>query len=502
MVMSGHLKPRLTLVKLAAVVGAVGVGAYYLVPRGSVGAHAAYEVVACFGVAAMVVGLLRNRPQDRNWLLIFLGLALWAAGDTYWNAFRWSTGHEAPFPSAADLFYLVCYVPLIAGVVGLVRGGRPRMNDFIDGAIAGVGALLIVWFAVLEPVAKTSAPHLLPKLVATAYPVADIILMLALIQLMIATGVRTPALRFLCSAFALVLVTDTVYARARLDATFSPGSWLDAGYLFFYVLLGCAFLSPSMGTLHAPPPATWSRVSPTRLLGLSAPLLVAPFFIVTGHAANEVGSRVLGGAAAALGLLVFARLVLVFRERQSIDEARLTAQAQLQEMAYRDPLTGVANRYALYDAVETGIKKADALGSAVAILFVDLDRFKAVNDKFGHAEGDQVLRNVASRLKGAVRDGDVVARHGGDEFVIMMQGLSSGDALKAAGLLATRIEQKLLAPFEVAGQTCEIGVTIGLSAYPTDGVSADELIDAADRAMYRGKESARESSARDVTVLR
>jgi len=501
MSMSRHLTSRLSLVTLFAVLGSVGVGAYYLVPRGSAGAHGVYEVIACSGVAAMVVGLLRNRPEDRNWLLIFVGLSLWAAGDTYWNAFRWSTGQEAPFPSAADVFYLVCYLPLIAGVVGLVRGGRPRVADFIDGAIAGVGALLIVWFAVLEPVGRTHAPHLLPKLVATAYPVADIILFLALIQLMIATGVKTPALRFLCGAFTLILVTDVVYARARIDATFSAGSWLDAGYLFFYVLLGCAFLSPSMGDVHAPPKSPWSQVSRARLVGLSAPLLVAPFFIVTGHAANAVGARVLGSAAAALGLLVFTRLVLVFRERQSIDEARLSAQAQLQEMAYRDPLTGVANRYALYDAVDSGIKRAEAEGSAVAILFVDLDRFKSVNDRFGHAEGDDVLRNVAARLRGAIRDDDVVARHGGDEFVIMMQGLPRSDALTVAGSLANRIGDRLLAPFEVAGETCEIGVTIGLSAYPSDGLSADQLIDAADRAMYRGKAAAADSVTRGATLV-
>src|SRR5262245_50576901 len=93
------LTDRLDMVHLFAVLGSAGIGAYYLVPRGSAAAHGAYEVIVCFGVAAMIFGLLRNRPDDRNWVLIFVGLALWAAGDTYWNAFRWSTGHEAPFPS-------------------------------------------------------------------------------------------------------------------------------------------------------------------------------------------------------------------------------------------------------------------------------------------------------------------------------------------------------------------------------------------------------------------
>jgi diguanylate cyclase (GGDEF)-like protein len=224
-----------------------------------------------------------------------------------------------------------------------------------------------------------------------------------------------------------------------------------------------------------------------RLAGLSAPLLVAPTFIATGHAANAMGARVLGIGAAVMGLLVFARLLVVFRERESIDQARLSAQAQLAEMAYRDPLTGIANRYALYDAVDAGVEAAAGGESGLAILFVDLDGFKSVNDRFGHAEGDEVLRAVAARLRKAVRDHDVVARHGGDEFVVMMSGLPSAEARELAELLAGRLTAALAPPFDVNGSECIVGVTIGLSVYPADGTSADELIDAADRSMYRGK---------------
>jgi diguanylate cyclase (GGDEF)-like protein len=457
------------------------------VPKGTNGAHVVYELVACSGLAMMATGLLRRRPQDRAWLLIFLGLALWAGGDTYWNAYHWATGHEAPFPSVADVLYLVCYFPLVAGVLGLVRGGRPRLGDLIDGAIAGVGAILVIWFAVLEPVAKTHSAHLLPKLVATAYPVGDNLLILALIQLVITRGLRQPALQYLTGAFALILATDVLYARARLDASFSAGSWVDAGYLLFYVLLGCAFLSPSMGELLPKPTGLPIRVSKSRLACLSVPLLFAPWFIASGDAGNPVGAKVLGVAAAAISVLVFTRLMLVFRDREQIDQARLDAQTQLAEMAYRDPLTGLANRYALYDAVESGVKAASARGLALAILFVDLDRFKSVNDGFGHAHGDELLRAVAQRLRRAVRDDDVVARHGGDEFVIMMRGLPGSSAVLLAEALAERIGDELLPPFTLGERQLEIGVTIGLSVFPSDGSSADELIDAADKAMYRRK---------------
>jgi diguanylate cyclase (GGDEF)-like protein len=209
---------------------------------------------------------------------------------------------------------------------------------------------------------------------------------------------------------------------------------------------------------------------------------------VQNHSPVETG--ILGSGAGIIGLLVLARLVLLLRQHEAVDQARARAQAELSEMAFRDPLTGLANRSALYTAVDAAVGEAEISGRALAILFVDLDGFKQVNDRCGHLDGDEVLREAARRLEAAVRDVDLVARHGGDEFVIVMGGLATADANKLARSLARRIHKQFAQPFPIQGRELEIGASVGFSLYPTDGSSPRELISAADQAMYAQKRTA------------
>jgi diguanylate cyclase (GGDEF)-like protein len=484
--------------KATSIYGAIGLvltGSYFAVPTASHVSHVVYELLALAGLSAVVFGVRLHRPNDPGWRLIVLGIALWVGGDSFWNAYPFATGHEAPFPSFADAFYLVCYVPLIAGVLVFVRGGRPKLADLVEGAIVGAGATLVIWFAVVEPVAHSSSAEFTPRMIATAYPVADNLLLLALIQLVVARGFRQSALRYFVGAFALILGTDIVYARARVSETFTPGSWLNLGYLLFYVLLGCAFLTPSIGRLLPLRSEPTLTVSKLRLASLAVPLLIAPVFVAEGGGRDPTEAKILAGGCALISLLVFARLVLVFKERDSVNRDRLRVQEELAQMAYRDPLTGLANRSALYEAVDVAVREARTRGRAVAVLFVDLDRFKTVNDLYGHADGDEVLRDVATRLKVAVRERDLVARSGGDEFVIVMPGLPSEQAPTLAAMVADRIAAEFVRPFEIRSRKHQLGITSGFSIYPSDGSSTQELVDRADRAMYSRKRPRRPARA-------
>jgi diguanylate cyclase len=506
MSVSGHPSPspraRFLPGKATSIYAAIGLtltGSYFAAPAGSHASHLVYELLALSGLSAVVVGVRLHRPNDPGWRLIMLGIALWVAGDSYWNAYPFATGHEAPFPSLADALYLVCYLPLIAGVLVLMRGGRPKIADLVEGAIVGAGATLIIWFAVVEPVAHSHAVPFGPRMIATAYPVADNLLLLALIQLVIARGFRQPALRYFVGAFALILGTDIIYARARVSATFTPGSWLNLGYLLFYLLLGCAFLSPSIGRvlpLRSKPPLAISRL---RLASLVLPLLIVPIFLAEGGGRDPAQSRVLAAGCALISLLVFARLVLVFKERDAVHRDRLQVQEELAQMAYRDPLTGLANRSALYEAIDAAVLQARTARRAVAVLFVDLDHFKTVNDLYGHTDGDEVLRDVAVRLKAVLRERDLVARHGGDEFIIVMPGLPPDQAPELAATVAARIAAEFVRPFEIGGGKHQLGITSGFSIYPADGSSTQELIDSADRAMYSRKQARQSARAELVS---
>ncbi|MDD2881842.1 MAG: EAL domain-containing protein [Rhodoferax sp.] len=157
---------------------------------------------------------------------------------------------------------------------------------------------------------------------------------------------------------------------------------------------------------------------------------------------------------------------------------------QLARMAYHDTLTGLPNRRLLEDRVAQSLSQAQRDGLGLSLLFIDLDRFKPINDKFGHEVGDQVLQEVARRLKKSVRQGDTAARVGGDEFVIMLQG-----AVRAADVesIASTVLTKLGAPIIVGGHKLLVGASIGCARYPQDGGDMVTLLKHADRSMYAAK---------------
>ncbi len=165
------------------------------------------------------------------------------------------------------------------------------------------------------------------------------------------------------------------------------------------------------------------------------------------------------------------------------------AQKRIEELAYSDVLTGLPNRLALSQRVDTAIQGARASDTGFAILFLDLDRFKIINDSLGHPFGDRVLQLVAERLQACLRQTDMLCRFGGDEFVIYLHG---ADAVVAENV-ARRILEDMLSPCLLDGMGFSIQCSIGLALYPQDGVSLDDLIKQADTAMYRVKERGRGS---------
>ena len=157
---------------------------------------------------------------------------------------------------------------------------------------------------------------------------------------------------------------------------------------------------------------------------------------------------------------------------------------QVSEAAQLDALTGLPNRIALFNHFAQAAATADRSGQRVAVLFIDLDNFKQINDTLGHAVGDEVLKLMAHCLSSSVRKADTVCRHGGDEFLILLPELPD---VSAAVRIADKVIAALAAPQRVGEQVLSVAASIGISIYPDDGADADTLIDHADAAMYRAK---------------
>ncbi len=168
-----------------------------------------------------------------------------------------------------------------------------------------------------------------------------------------------------------------------------------------------------------------------------------------------------------------------------------TAIARAVQIAQTDPLTGLPNRLLFRTKLEDAIKSAVADKSRVAVLFVDLDFFKTFNDSLGHDAGDSVLRIAAARLKDAIRQDDLVARFGGDEFVVLITRLEAQYAEHVALLVAEGILEALVKPFDVGNNRLNMPASIGVAMFPADGADASALLKNADTAMYAAKQAGR-----------
>ena len=167
-------------------------------------------------------------------------------------------------------------------------------------------------------------------------------------------------------------------------------------------------------------------------------------------------------------------------------EERLRSQEQLAHLAYHDALTGLPNRSMVEQQLDLSLARARRSDEAVALMFVDLDDFKEVNDRLGHAAGDRLLAAVSSRLRSVLRDSDILARQGGDEFLVLLSDLGEG-AATAAEQVGIKLLDTLREPFVIAGTEVRTGASIGISLYPDDAADTEGLLRHADAAMYRAK---------------
>ena len=173
---------------------------------------------------------------------------------------------------------------------------------------------------------------------------------------------------------------------------------------------------------------------------------------------------------------------VVFNSRDVTD--RKAIQQRIQHLAYHDNLTGLPNRGLLQDRLGHSIARAERSGRKVAVLFIDLDNFKNINDTLGHDVGDELLRQVSRRLSECVRAGDTIARQGGDEFIVLLDNLEDG---RGASVVAQKILNSLRAAFSLGGTEQHVSGSVGIAVYPEDGRDAQTLMKNADTAMFHGK---------------
>jgi len=233
---------------------------YFCLRAGSDAQLVIYQLLGLAAPIAIVVGLRRYRPaRYQHWLLFAAGLVLWVVGDAYMDSYLWFLGRQAPYPSAADLAYLGAYPLMIGGVLVLLRGwGRPRIGDLLDGAIIAIAAALVTAPVLLAPLIAT-ASSAFQDTITIAYPVADLIMLIALVQLLFRARVPNFSLRCVMVGIVALLIADVVYSFLNLNGAYTSGMAVDAGWMANLRALGRRGPPPVDGRDALGPPAQTIR---------------------------------------------------------------------------------------------------------------------------------------------------------------------------------------------------------------------------------------------------
>jgi diguanylate cyclase (GGDEF)-like protein len=422
------------------------------------------------------------------WTFFGLGMSVNAIGDILFLILG-----EPNTVSMADIFYLPAYPFLLAGAAVLVvaRSGRGARDVLLDAASVAVVSGLAIWqFLVVNP-GVSSEGSLLQRVVFSTYPMLGSLLLAGLIGLLLAPGVRDLSLGLATVFGAIFLTGDTLYNISSVLESEPLLKLSDGVYVLSYGILVAAAMHPTAAAIGE---RTWigdRTTSRSRLALLSLALAGAPALaVVTPALGFRYQVSVYVGAAAAVSILTISRIGLLVRSLEHERGSLKVAQISLSHQAAHDGLTGLPNRAHLTERLDAEMQRANASDRVLVVLFLDLDRFKVVNDSLGHPVGDALLVQAAERLRTAVRDDDLVARIGGDEFVVVCPDLGS---LQEADDVARRVLDAMHEPFELEGRIVAAGASLGmarLDGHPT----ASALIRDADIALYSAKAAGRGAS--------
>jgi diguanylate cyclase (GGDEF)-like protein len=472
-------------VPLLYVVGGVAVlAAYYIVPGGRGGPEAVWKValycsVSASAVGAIAIGIWRNRPtRPLAWYLVLLSQAVYATGDVNFYI-RNDLLKLTQYPSISDVFYLLHYPVLIVALVIFIRRRSPGGDRaaLIDAGVLAVTAAMLSWIFVIAPSINSPGQSALSRATSAAYPIMDVIMLAMALWLLVGTGRRTRSFWLLGAALVLLFATDTTYALQQIAGTYHPGGFLDGMWVGYYLLIGACALDPSMVQLGDPSP-TKSRVpTATRFIGLGIAAVAVPSVLLIEQGRNTLYVfPVIAAGTALLFVLVILRLMGMVSEQRRI--------------AVVDLLTGLRNRRYFETHYEIDCARAKRSGLPLSMVLFDIDFFKSVNDGYGHAAGDRVLREIADRLRLGMRQGDVLARYGGEEFVILLAGAGADEAQRTATRLSNAIKSE---PFEVSADLqIHVTASAGIVTYPDHVRTPADLASAADRALYAAKSAGRD----------
>ncbi len=441
---------------------------------------------ACIALAVVATAHAWRHAEGRSrraWGLLIASTGMFAFGEFVWTFYELALRREVPFPSIADVGYLLAYPLAAVAVISFPTAPlrlTSRIRTFMDAVIISASLFYLGWSIVLGPLYRAGGGSFLEQAIGLAYPVADIVVVSILLFVITRAGRggRT-SLLLLAAGLGALAISDSAFAVLTLHNEYASGAVTDAGWNLGYLLVALAALRPVLIPLRRKHRDEGRVQVAIPYLAVGVILAIAAADRVRGGHLEPV---LFWGMLAIIGLVVV-RLLLTLIDNAALTknlEAQVAEREELIRRAFHDPLTELGNRTLFRDRLEHALARSSRFRRQVGVLYIDIDNFKQVNDRFGHSVGDSVLQSFAERLAATIRRGDTLARLGGDEFAVVVE---DGDPER----VASRILEELEVPFDIQGQSwIPVGASIGIA---TNDVASepDDLLRLADVAMYAAK---------------
>jgi diguanylate cyclase (GGDEF)-like protein len=454
---------------------AAATAGYLFVPLSGLALSSYYDVVAIGAMLLAYRGVARNGPaRRRGWLLVLGGFTGWVLGDLAF-AVEQHLWHGEVYPAPSDAIYLGAYGLLAAGALVMVRTRRAGrdMTALLDATIIATGAAVVAAVFVIAPLAGDSGSSTFGKVVSSAYPIGDVLLIAVIVRMWAAPGAQTAAFRLLLAALGLTLAADIMWNAIVIVTGSQVSRWADVLWLTSYLAISAAACVPSMKTLaEAAPDREVTASSHRRLVVLACGIMLpAAALLIDGATGGGVLWPVIGVGSLLISGLVLLRMGAILRTVE-VQAVRLAA------LARSDALTGAPNRRTWDHELSRACALAREQETPLCVAMIDMDHFKAYNDTHGHQAGDRLLREAVAAWTEQITEAMLLARYGGEEFAVLLPGVT---------LLEAQARIQSLQAITPYGQTFSAGVSSWDPS--TDPASA---VANADQALYQAKRTGRD----------
>ncbi|MDR6999103.1 DUF4084 domain-containing protein [Neobacillus niacini] len=458
------------------------------------------------------------------WLLMSLGSFSYVIAEVIWDYYENFLRVEVPFPGWPDLFYMlqiVFYLLAFLFKIWYKRDGLHLIKFIFDTCIIMTVAITFSWYFIIKEILTQHHVSTLFKFVSMGYPIGDLILILGAVSFLMGSEYFFPSrvLYLILGSLVIQVFADSAFLYLSAKSLYVSGGPYDPLWALSLLLMGIS------GTYYRPDNnknyfQDINKKKKTYFIKdffsfrLLLPYLSVIFlFMVMIIQRREINSLIVGSAVAIF--LVISRQIFTLLENQTLltkyhtlteeleqkieerteelsnkNQQLITAVHKMKHMAYHDVLSGLPNRRLFLEHLSIAIADAKRNSYKLAVVFIDLDRFKNINDTLGHDFGDLLLKHVSKQMLNCLRKMDTISRQGGDEFTILLNEISNETEIIQ---LIQQLQSIVAKSIRIKGHELHVSMSIGIAVYPADGSSPEELMKHADMAMYSAKEGGRNS---------